>query len=228
MRSSAQVDSLIVAALDSGRYRVHARGVVENLWIGREVRFSPNKAGYLKGWLRIDAEYFSVRLHRVIAIAFHGLARAPDMQVNHKDGDRTNNAASNLEWVTPSENCLHAYQSGLSTPHGATRDTRSDAKLSSSDVAMMCEMRARGVQRAELAERFGVSVKYVGDLTAGHWKRANEGVEIAPGYRLVRRAGLRAWYLQWQCGGAKKRLSLRTTDIAAATALATRQVGGKD
>ena len=54
----------------------------------------------------------SYPLQRVIASTF---IPNPDNkpEVNHIDGDKTNNAASNLEWVTKSENIQHAVRIGL-------------------------------------------------------------------------------------------------------------------
>ena len=50
------------------------------------------------------------RVHRLIAHAFHGppLEEAA-LEVNHIDGNRSNNQRDNLEWVTPSQNMRHAY-----------------------------------------------------------------------------------------------------------------------
>lgn len=36
-------------------------------------------------------------------------------EVNHKDGNKCNNVADNLEWCTKSENMIHAYKMGLQT-----------------------------------------------------------------------------------------------------------------
>ena len=51
----------------------------------------------------------SIRVHRLVASAF---IPNPDhkREVNHIDGDHFNNAVNNLEWVTGSENCIHAYR----------------------------------------------------------------------------------------------------------------------
>ena len=51
-------------------------------------------------------------IHRLVASAFIDNPRdCPE--VNHIDGDKSNNAASNLEWCTRSENNKHAVKNGL-------------------------------------------------------------------------------------------------------------------
>ncbi len=48
-------------------------------------------------------------VHRLLAQAFLGGIK-PKQEVNHKDGDKTNNSLNNLEVVSSSENKKHAYQ----------------------------------------------------------------------------------------------------------------------
>lgn len=58
--------------------------------------------------------YGTVTLHRIVALTFHKCLGDPDdYVVNHIDGDKLNCHEENLEWVTASENAIHAYVTGL-------------------------------------------------------------------------------------------------------------------
>ena len=49
-------------------------------------------------------------VHRLIAYAFHGPPlREAAWEVNHIDGNHSNNQLDNLEWVTPSQNVRHSF-----------------------------------------------------------------------------------------------------------------------
>ena len=58
---------------------------------------------------------FNFRVHRLVAMAFiKNTMPKVKIHVNHKNGKKYDNNESNLEWVTPRENNMHAKQTGLS------------------------------------------------------------------------------------------------------------------
>lgn len=70
------------------------------------------KCGYMAFWLYDSGVRKMPLVHRLVAESF--LPNPEDKpQVNHIDGDKTNNQANNLEWVTQSENEKHAFRTGL-------------------------------------------------------------------------------------------------------------------
>ncbi len=75
----------------------------------RILRQGLNEHGYLKVDLCKNAIIWSIVTHRLAAIAFIPNPENKS-QVNHKNGIRTDNRIENLEWVTASENQLHAYR----------------------------------------------------------------------------------------------------------------------
>lgn len=68
--------------------------------------------GYCNVVLHKEGKAKFIEVHRLVAVAF-----VPNPEnlpvVNHKDGVKYHNEASNLEWVTPSENSKHAIETGL-------------------------------------------------------------------------------------------------------------------
>jgi len=78
-------------------------------WIdGKELSQSGNGDGYLQVSLNSENKEFKASVHRLV-IKAHGDKPPTDnhTQVNHIDGDTTNNHIDNLEWATPEENDLH-------------------------------------------------------------------------------------------------------------------------
>lgn len=59
-------------------------------------------------------------VHVLVAKAFIGLPPTDRHEVNHKDLDKANNKATNLEWMTGQENTQHAAAAGRMSRHGAS------------------------------------------------------------------------------------------------------------
>lgn len=69
-----------------------------------------------------DKKYIAEQMHRVILSCFQ--SRRDDMVVNHIDGNSLNNCLTNLEFVTQSQNALHAQKTGLTPKNKNYRRVR--------------------------------------------------------------------------------------------------------
>ena len=96
-------------------YEISDLGNVRNKKTKQILKGDINNAGYRRVILYtpIKKRFF---VHRLVAFHFcRGYSE--ELVVNHIDGDKQNNAATNLEWVTRSENDLHAYKNDLRHIH---------------------------------------------------------------------------------------------------------------
>lgn len=79
---------------------------------GRILKTQTDNKGYTRVRVTIKRERMTFKVHREVAKAF--LANPHNLpQVNHIDGNKQNNSAENLEWVTNIENAHHAIAAGL-------------------------------------------------------------------------------------------------------------------
>lgn len=111
----------------------------------------------------IDKGYFRVNLwkqQKIKRIAIHILiakAFIPNhenkQQVNHKNGIKTDNSIENLEWVTLSENIIHAYKEKLLVRKG---DKHTQNKLTEKDIPEIRRLLNLGVNQSEIAKKYGV------------------------------------------------------------------------
>lgn len=125
-------------------YTVNSDGVVVNTDTGRELKQEITHNGYKRVTVCKDNKPKRFLVHRLVAQYFIPSNGKP--HVNHIDGDKLNNKASNLEWVTCSENHLHAQEIGL-RPIGSKR---ASALLDEDAVHKVCKMIQDGKKRGEI------------------------------------------------------------------------------
>lgn len=71
-----------------------------------------DKYGYYTVKLSVKRKVYYRTVHRLVAETF--IPNPNELpQVNHIDGNKTNNSVDNLEWVTPRQNVTHAHLIGL-------------------------------------------------------------------------------------------------------------------
>lgn len=125
-----------------GYYQVSNLGNIKSLKTGLLMKQQPDQKGYRRISPSMNGKKYTLKVHRLVAQAFlevprelldnchkwqHGV-----VPVNHIDGDKANNVASNLEWCSPSQNTVHAIKSGLKTY--TTGEDSPNAKMSNENV----------------------------------------------------------------------------------------------
>jgi hypothetical protein len=96
----------------NGLYEASSSGEIRRKKTGHIMATRESNSGYLMATVCVDGKARTVYVHRVVALAFAARCEG-QTQVNHIDGNKRNNAADNLEWVTPRENMAHAKAKGL-------------------------------------------------------------------------------------------------------------------
>lgn len=101
-----------------GRYAITDGGQVYSFLTHKWLRTPIGKRGYPNVNLRDSNGHVRLRcVHRLVAEAF--IPNPLNLrEVNHIDGNKTNNNVSNLEWCTPKENVAHARRTGLHISDG--------------------------------------------------------------------------------------------------------------
>lgn len=101
-----------------GYYQISNLGRVKSFHkskVGVILKQSTGTFGYIFIELNLRGCAKKFLIHRLVAFSFlHNTQNKKE--VNHIDGDKSNNHVSNLEWVTSSENQIHAFNTGLQKP----------------------------------------------------------------------------------------------------------------
>lgn len=137
----------------------------------------PDDDGYMRVFIfPKPKQRIMVVVHRAVAELFVPGQRA-GLQVNHKNGIKTDNRAENLEWVTPRQNTIHGWRvlgrkvsqeqrKRMSFINGGDRN--SNAKITEGDAREIRLLRKIGLMGKEIAPLYGLSVSHVLNISRGY------------------------------------------------------------
>ena len=164
-------------------YILSSNGSVYNIKSGFFLKW--NKSRQSRYWdvrLKhpIKMKFVAYKVHRLVALYF---VKNDDPEhkneVNHKDGNKYNNSYTNLEWVTPSENCIHAVLNGL----------KPDVSLNEEKVRKICNLLELGIYTSkQIAEIVGCKKGMVDGI-----RTRNSWVYISKEYNLPKVRHFKKW-----------------------------------
>lgn len=128
---------------------------------GNEMKQTTTNRGYKRVTLSINGKEERWSVHRLVALLF---VPNPEQkpQVNHIDGNKENNDASNLEWCTASENNKHAFITGLKK--NLVKGKYGKDHIASKPIVCVETGRVYNCQR-EVAEELGEDYKWTSHLS---------------------------------------------------------------
>ena len=128
---------------------------------------SPNNKGYRRVFFSKHNRVATKYVHRLVAEHF-----CPNplnyKEVNHIDGNKENNLAVNLEWVSRRQNCVHARRNNLCIP--------TPSKLTTKEVDEIIAMRNQGYSRKLVSEKYGIDPTNVTGITKGKYWSWHTGI----------------------------------------------------
>lgn len=166
------ITSDIIPGVALGRYLVSNFGNVFDIKLNRYCKLSQRPDGYLSVSLNTNGEPKSYLLHRVVGLRF--VPGDKSLIINHIDGNKGNPSADNLEWVTYSENNVHAFANDLNvkgedSPKAVITEEQAEMicklldeqKLSYAQIAEVCEIHSPDASSLISAIRRGESWRHI-------------------------------------------------------------------
>ena len=139
------------------KYLINKQGVV--IGLNRvPIAIYKDSSGYMKVYLSAYSK--DAFLHVLLAKEF--ILNNKELKiVNHKDGDKSNYALSNLEWLSQQNNIKHAIDTGLFNPNG---ENNGKSKLTDKEALSIYNSDS---STQELSIKYKVSKTTIKDIRAG-------------------------------------------------------------
>jgi hypothetical protein len=158
------------AVSNLGRVKRVTKGI--HTFPGRILNQQPNRAGYMVCQLlsKTSAANKNGKVwrctHRLVLEAFVGKRPGGQFSANHIIPDKTNNRIDNLEWVTITENNVHALRTGQRS--NGQGDTSRNHKLKEGEVWLIKKLLHSGkVTQRFIAKMFRVHYATINEIKRG-------------------------------------------------------------
>jgi hypothetical protein len=160
---------------NQARYLVATDGFVWDIKRNKALPQYLRDGKYLSVCLSGGAKGRMVIVHRLVAAAFiPNPQHLP--QVNHKNGNKTDNRVENLEWCSCSENHKHAFAEGLRSQGAknraaAARNIRkahmARRRFTPEAVAIIKELYAEGAPQRKIGAQFNIDQSQISRIIRG-------------------------------------------------------------
>ena len=135
--------------------RVRLIGTVRGYGSGHLLTNWPNHLGYSRVKMRKDGKLKAVFVHKIVASAFLG-PPAAGQEINHKNFDRSDNSAENLEYLTHEENVRASAGRG-----------RFRKRLNPCCIREIRSKFQSGASQDSIASEFGISQQSISEIVRG-------------------------------------------------------------
>lgn len=134
---------------------IYRKDGIKSWYEGKELNISETNRGYKVINITNTRKHTCTRykLHRLVAVCFVDGKTRDKKYVNHIDGDKSNNNANNLEWVTDAENKRHAAKNELY----CQGSRHPEAKFTEEEIQEIRNQYNNGISQAELRKKYHVS-----------------------------------------------------------------------
>lgn len=162
---------------------------------GQERKRQTNIDGYWVVNLTKDGKNYHRRCARMVGLTYLQETYKKGFVINHKDFDRKNDHASNLEWVSIGDNNRHSVDG---QPHLHTRGS----EYSEEFIRNVCSMIQNGVRNVDIRKQTGISKDALLTIRCGaSWVWVSKDYNMTPSRR-----GVSENTVKWACYKIKEGL----------------------
>lgn len=156
------------------RYIIYKDGKIFDIKRNKYCKKMINKKGYHRVYLSNIQK--NIYVHRLVMCKYAPVENEIYLQVNHKNGIKTDNRFENLEWCTQSENQKHAFNNNLLS----RKETKnSQNKLEIEEVKEIIQKLLDEVPINKIADEYGVSKSLISRIrTKRVWVDLTKDIEF--------------------------------------------------